>query len=298
MAQELKEIIAIVKDKAAESMDLSPLSVLSEVEQDQITSKSIVSEWGRFTYVFSWMSMLQQKIFDAFTKMVENRIDETKVHNKSWYRLKALAYQHGYDLIDDTDKYPVAIDLTDQIQIDASKVIKQAAIVKRGNSVLRCKIATTNGDDLAPVSAEVLNSFKYYMEEIADAGTTVLPTTSVADTLKIVVNISYNPLVLNSRGERLDGNDLTPAQDAAKAYLKSLAFNGKLVVQNLENFIKTPEGIEVVDIEYVSSKYGLYSYATVGISNAGIINQFRIAEAGYMKLDEVESEFNFIEYND
>ena len=295
MAQSIQEIQEIIKQKVQDSEHLTPLDILTENQQDQITSTSRVSEWGRFVFVFAFVAWLQQKLYDVFKSDIEKRIAESQIHTKAWYRSKALSYQHGYDLIEDTDRYPAAVDFNDQLLIDASKVIKQAAIIKRGGSILRCKIATEQNGELSAVSEEVLTAFNAYMNEIVDAGTVIIPTSDPADDLKLTINIEIDPLVIDPMGQRLDGTNNTPVQDAINQYLKSLDFDGRLVINDLQSYVKNnTEGIRQVDIEYASSKYGFHTYDTVGVNNVGIINQYRTAESGYMKLDEFTSEFNFI----
>lgn len=298
MAQTIKEIQEIIKSKVAESEDLQPLDILTEDEQNQITSTSIVSEWGRFIWIFAFVAWLQQKLFDTHKADVNAILAAGRVHTKGWYRSKILDYQHGYDLIEDTDKYPEAVDQNEQILIDASKQIKQCAIIKRGNSLLRAKVATEVNGELAAVPQDVMDGLQQYIEEFEDAGTNVIATTGIPDDLKLEIDVHFNALIINSLGEVILEPGSTPVKDAINEYLKSIGFNGRLVVNDLEEYIKQVDGIEVVDIQGAYSKHGLHTYESTGVSNAGVIDQFRSAEAGYMKLDEAVSTFNYVPYDE
>jgi len=294
MAQSIKEIKQIILDKKAEASQLDPLEVLTEQEQQNLTSTSRVSIWNLFAYVFASVAWVQQKLFDQQKIDVDKILLEGQIHTKEWYRQKALAFQYGYALIPDTDKYPFPEDYQEAQAIQSSKVIKQASIIKRGNSILRCKTATDENGELVPVSEEVLEAFGHYMNLVADAGTSILPTSDPADDLKIVVIIHFDPLVINNDGTRRDGTNDTPVIDAIKEFLKSITFDGQLIIADLQKAIRAVPGVLIADIESAASKFGFHSYDDITVNNVGSINQFRIAESGYMKLDEAFSVLTYV----
>lgn len=235
-----------------------------------------------------------EKLIDQNQTEINEQIANSRPHTLKWYREKALAFMFGYEL-NESDIYDTT-GLTDE-QIAAAKIIAKAAPVKMQGS-LRLKVVKRTGDELAPLSPAELNAFESYMNSVTDAGTYVIPTTNVADDLKLTLDIYYNDQILAGDGSRLDGTASTPVLDAIKDYLKSLRFNGAFIGTKLQDEIQTVQGVNMVNIVGAWSKYGLYDYENTINPNAGKINEVRVADAGYMKLDEVYTEINFIPFAD
>ncbi len=125
-----------------------------------------------------------------------------------------------------------------------------------------------------------------YAEKIKYAGTRLIVVSRIPDDFKAEYTIYYNPLVLDAYGARLDGTENEPTQKAAKTFLRNLEFNGELILTKLTDYLQTVEGIEEPVLNSASAKYGLFGYSP--------INEYYIADAGYMKLDITNTIFNFV----
>lgn len=230
-----------------------------------------------------------EKLWDIFKSEIETEMAKQKIHSKQWYRQKALDFQYGFSVVPGTDQFDNT-NKTDE-EVEASKIVAQAACVKlisqSGYGILRIKAAKASGDELVKLDESELTALtQYFLRHAADAGTQVKVTSSDADDLFLWMDIYYDPLVLDPTGARLDGTSATPVIDAIKDFLKSLEFNGALVVQDLEYRLRDIEGIRVAKIKEARSKYAAFSYTTTGIVNVGLIDAIRVADSGYMKLDE------------
>ena len=89
----------------------------------------------------------------------------------------------------------------------------------------------------------------------------------------------------------------------SKFILRSLIYchreRGALIVGDLETALRQIEGVSrETKIQEASSKYGQYTYSTMGIPNVGKIDAIRVADAGYMKLDESVLQINYIVNSD
>jgi len=235
-----------------------------------------------------------EKLIDQNQTEINEQIANSRIHTQKWYRQMALDFMFGYEL-GDLDIYDTT-GLTGE-QIAAAKIIANAAPVKMQGS-LRVKVVKRVGDELAPLSPAELNAFESYMNHVTDGGTYVIPTTNVADDLKLTLDIYYNDQILAGDGSRLDGTANTPVLDAVKDYLKSLRFNGAFIGTKLQDEIQTVQGVNMVNIVGAWSKYGSYDYDSTINPNAGKINEIRVADAGYMKLDEANTVINFIPFAD
>lgn len=202
-----------------------------------------------FSIVASAIFLLEQ-IFDTHKKEVNDIIEAKMPHRPSWYRTKALAFQYGFDLIPDTDKYDNTGYTAEQIE--ASKVVKYAAVTKSGGQ-LYIKIASETAGVLAPIAPEVKAAFDFYIEEIADCGVKYLIVNHLPDILKLWINVEINPLVLTADGMSiLNGN--YPVEDAINDYMKDLPFNGELVLAHLVDKLQQVDGVKIPTIYNATSQ--------------------------------------------
>lgn len=261
----------------------------SETFEQRFSSVSLENTWFD---VVAFGGYTLEILFDVFRAETDNKIAQSKVHTPRWYKGKALDYQHGYELVPETDYYDNT-GVSDE-NIAASKIIANAAPVRVGNGNVRMKVVKNSADGYDPVDDDVLTGVNSYFERVTDAGTTVTCTTGPADMLKIVAVVYYDPLILNTQGARLDGTDSTPLQNGIKAHLKSIKFNGALILKRLTDDVEAIQGIKIFQVTEAFSKYGTYAYATTDVPNVGLIHQIRIADAGHMRLDESVLAINWI----
>lgn len=260
----------------------------------KLTSTSMSAIWRQFTYVVAVAHQTIESLWDAFRIEIDERIAQTRVHNRKWYKGKALDFQFGFTL-GESDVYDNT-GYTDE-EIAASKIIANAAVlrlVQNGYGIVRIKAVKKVNDELAPLTEDEITAFRAYWDVVADAGTTVVATTGEADQLKARIDIYFDPQVLSSTGARLDGTDDSPVINGIKAFLKSQEFDGKLIRRQLENHLETIPGVVVPKIVDLWTKYGNYGYDTVGIQSVGIVDEMRTPDSGYLKLDEIESLIEFI----
>lgn len=238
-----------------------------------------------------------EKLMDLFRSDVEERIASTRPHTKSWYREKALAFLFGFEL-GETDIYDTT-GFTDDV-VAAAKIVSNAAAIKTvisGAGALRIKAVRTVANELQPLTAPQLIALSEYMNLVSDAGTTVLCTSGAADDLKLNLDIYYDALVLGADGSRLDGTDLEPVKTAIKDHLKSLKFNGSFVSTYLTDDLQKVSGVILPVIKEARSKFAAYTYTDTA-NGVGLINEVRVADAGYMKLDETVLEINYIAFTE
>lgn len=303
MSRTIKEIQQTILDAKAASIELSALEVTTTQEQtlNTINSTSKVAVWRLWVWIFAFAQYIQEQYWETFKNEIEKRIASSRIHTPKWYREKALDFLYGVALVQDKDYYDLTL-LTDA-QIANAKIISNAAsvrVVQNGYGTLRLKVVRTVGGDYAPVLPEHLTALDvYFNQHIADAGTVVNVTTGEADLLKLKLDVYYDPLILGADGSRLDGTNTSPVIAQIKSYLKSIDFeNGKLVITHLVDKLQQIQGVNLPVVREAFSKYGAYEYTTTGVQNVGVINEIRIADAGYMKLDESELLINYIPYTE
>lgn len=237
--------------------------------------------------IIAYAMFLLEQMFDQHKKEVDLTISEQQSGTKNWYKNKALDFQYGYALIDDTDKYDNTA-LT-QEQIEASKIVKYCSVKESIESNrLVVKIASEANSVLEPLTTDQLESFTAYIEEIKYAGVKVSVVNNPADVLIFDLVVYRDPLVLDASGMSVS-NGTKPVEVRITSYMKELPFNGELVLNDLIEQLRLIEGVNNVYINAASSS----SYDGVGFSDFTFFNVARIPEAGYFKVEN----FNNVSYS-
>ena len=254
---------------------------------NELNSTSKVAIWRLWVYIISVAIWSLEKLFDLHRADIDRRLLELKPHTARWYRNKALAFQYGFDLLPDSDKFNNAG--RSEEQIEASKIVKYSAVVESLNEGrLIVKIATEQGDTLRPITEAQKMSFEAYLATIKDAGVRLSVVNYKPDILHLRMKIVYDPLMLDSNGQSIT-NAFKPVERAIKDYLKNLPFNGELVLAHLIDALQHEEGVKIPHLVLAQSKninsggeYG--AFETIEIS--------KIPTAGYFTIDN----FNDITY--
>lgn len=259
--------------------------VYAKIAADPILPNSISNSsiYRRFTFIICYIIWVVESLFDTHNQEINAIIEAKFPHRTSWYKTKSLAFQYGFDLIRDTDKYDNT-GFTDE-EIEASKVIKYSAVTKSGGQ-LRIKIATETAGVLTPIAPEVKTAFDAYIEDVADAGVNYLVVNLLPDILLLNMQIFINPLVLDANGMSiLNGN--YPVQDAINEFMKELPFNGELVLFDLETKIKAAEGVVIPNI--INAESQAIDINTNQYQDAEPINVKTIPVSGYFKIPNFDN---------
>ena len=292
MARSINEIQQEIINAKAQANELTALDILTRTEQADVPDTgSKVSEWRMWVWVVSQAVWALEKMFDLFREEVEARIAATRVHTRGWYKEKALAFQYG-DSLNESDVYD-DIDTSKQIV----KYVSVRKVVISGRGALKMKLAKDAGGDLAPLSAVELDAFKSYINQVADAGTYVIPESQPADELRVTMNVYYNPQKLGPDGTLLNGSS-KPVEQALNNYLKSLDFDGTLSVTRLTDAIQKAEGVKIPIIKKLEVKSHSGSWVTIYDLDNGPRNEFYNPVAGWMKPDMNNSTINYMAYDE
>lgn len=281
----------------AASAELPAIEVLTENEQQtlgNVTSESRVGILRKIIYVVATAIWAVRQFFAIYTTDLEERIAASKPFTYKWYVATARAYQHGFTL-DDFGDY-INGTATD-VQIAASKIVAQVAFERvtiQGYGVLRCKVAKEVSGNLVPLSVNELQGFNVYMNRKTAFGLRVIGISRAHDSLVLSLRVWYDPLILNSNGERKDGTANTPIIDAVKAYLKSLTFNGELVLTHLTDALQKVDGVKIPKILTAQNSWSGLSMESQLTEYIGPIEETRVAYSGYMRLDTVLTTIEYI----
>ena len=283
MARTLDELIAEYNQAYVEERTEAGLPA------DDPASWSRVSRKRLLRAIQCILCLTVETIFDIFKADVDAKIRELKPHSERWYANKALAYQHGFDLLPDSDLF-VNTGATEQ-DISASKVVKYSAVVEQENDYgrvfLRIKLAKDGGTDLTPLSTPELEGVTEYLRRIKDAGVKLVVQSLPADSLKMKWRLYYDPLILDANGNRLDGTQNEADVTAIKDYLKRLPFNGVYVTQFHIDAVQAVEGIVIAEVDLVQTKYGALPFTSVITKVTPDAGYLRFADGADLEIERI-----------
>ena len=276
MARTIQEIQELIYQAKAQEPALNELN-----------STSKVAIWRLWVYIIAVAIWSLEKLFDLHRADIDKRLAELKPHTARWYRSKALAFQYGFDLLHDSDKFNNTGHTEEQIE--ASKIVKYSAVVESKNEGrLIVKIAGEQGEQLQPITDAQKQAFEAYLQEIKDAGVRLSVVNYQPDVLHLQMRIVYDPLVLDSNGQSII-HATKPVETAIKDYLKRLPFNGELVLAHLIDALQQAEGVKIPHLVLAQSKH-IGTNGNYGAFEA--IEISKIPTAGYFTIDN----FNDITY--
>ena len=276
MARTIQEIQELIYQAKAQEPALNELN-----------STSKVAIWRLWVYIIAVAIWSLEKLFDLHRADIDKRLAELKPHTTRWYRSKALAFQYGFDLLTDSDKFNNTGHTEEQIE--ASKIVKYSAVVESPNEGrLIVKIAGEQGEQLQPITDAQKQAFEAYLQEIKDAGVRLSVVNYQPDVLHLQMKIVYDPLVLDSNGQSII-HATKPIETAIKDYLKRLPFNGELVLAHLIDELQQAEGVRIPHLVLAQSKH-IGTNGNYGAFEA--IEISKIPTAGYFTIDN----FNDITY--
>lgn len=272
--ESINEIQKSMLDKKVELEDLQGLNVLTVEEELAVGSPSSTSKvaiWRLIFYVVASVIWAWKEKWSLFRTEIVRKVEANRPHTEAWYKSKALAFQWGDELVD-SDEYAV-IDTTKQI-------VKQVAIVESDRRLI-VKIATLNGDVLAPLPEEdQVNAFRAYMNKVKDAGTQLLVINEDADRLRLALEYYYDPQLVGSDGVAFTSG-INVVQTAVNQYLNSVEFNGRFELNKLIDYLQKAIGYKDVKITFAGFKAGISTSYTA-------IDRAYQPLSGYMKLEQLD----------
>lgn len=243
MARTIQEISANLKESFVANETLKTIYDLDASKTfDEQFSK--VSLEAILIFIFSTSAWLLEQLWDTFRIETEKRINDAYVTSRQWYYRKALEFQKGDSLEFDSKTYSYRYPVIDE----SKQIVKNVAVRQVVDmEVTKLKIYFSDGSK-QPLTGDLRNSFETYMREIGAAGTHYLFVSEAPDPLRIHLRVYYDPLVLDSKGTRLEG-DGKPVEETIETYLNTLEYGGTFYASKLVDMIQNTEGVEDVELD-------------------------------------------------
>ena len=271
MDQRFKEIQQTILDAKASAASLNALEVLTESEQsmNNADSKSYVSIWRRWVWVFAFALWLHEKI-------VLRNAENSRPQNQPNFKETVLNFRDGLELV--WKNYQWQYDLTDVPDADARKIIGRCAVLEPDDGDIVVKIAVKDSGEWGPASDEQEARILAYLKKMKVPGVTVRLINQPADLLKVVLTVYVNPLEIDLETGRLLSapDEIYPVLDAIESYLGNLEFNGTFVKDFFKAQIRAAAGVKLAKINSMQWKYQGFPYTD--------FDEWQLPESGHFRL--------------
>lgn len=154
----------------------------------------------------------KDRLLSAWLKEVEQTAEATRYGTYRWWVKAAKEFQDGdtTEVIDGAVRYA---------EIDETKRIVKAATVVQDGRNLTIKVAKAQGDSLAPLSAQELQRFRGYVQNIKPIGIVCNAVSGEAASVELVARVVYN---IERSAQEMEAE----VKSAVNDYLGNIGFGG------------------------------------------------------------------------
>lgn len=259
---------------------------------DGLDSTSKLSIYNMWAYAVAYIIWLLYQFFELYQIETDQKIKAQKIYSLLWFRDKALSYRHGHPLVKEDYDLVYSDEGYTEEEIATALVVKRAAVKEielNNRKFLFVKCATEVDGELAKLPDTQIQGIVDYFKRIKPAGTKLEVFSDKPDDLRLEVDFYYDPLVLTGTGARIDGTKSQPVQDAIRAYLKNLSFDGEFSTAYLEDLIQAVSGCSNGEAYIRAASYNFQTP-----ENFEVINSTVTANSGYMQILPENLTINFI----
>ncbi|KFC59806.1 hypothetical protein FEM08_13170 [Flavobacterium gilvum] len=226
-------------------------------------------------------------ILSFHEKIVETNANNTRPQNQQNLKQTMLDYHDGLDLVWINGGWQY--DLTGVADAEERKIIDRCAVLESDEGLV-FKVATDNAGNLEPVTPAQQIRIEAYIIKKKMPGVPFSLINQTADLIKANLTVYVNPLVIDlPTGKLLSATtDVYPVKDAIQLYLANLEFDGAFVKDFFRTTLKEAEGIELVVINSIQSKFAGFPFIDTG--------EWRIPDAGYFKLLDENLTITYLPY--
>lgn len=227
--------------------------IIESVASDAVLSEKLintgkVSIWRLIVFIVSYAIFLHEQI-------VEKNAENSRPHTKRWYRDQALNFMDGHELTWKDGQFMYDTTGMSESQINEAKPITHVAISEAANGVLVIKTARKEPHGTFPLPLGVHGRFMSYMSQIKDAGNRLQYINQVPDELELEMTIWVDDMLIDTEtGTLINDAGRFPIENACKAYLDSLEFNGAFVKTFLVDMLQQVEGVKIPKVENLNHR--------------------------------------------
>ncbi len=250
----------------ARSIDEIFNTIISEkqarAELSGLTSVSVTAIWRVYAYVIAVVIWAHEKYFDQYKADLQQLVDSAVVGTGQYYINALLKFQAG-DALAVLSSGRLGYEVIDT----GKNIIKLASYVEQPGGIVLLKAAKLDGSgNVVPLAAGELTQAIGYVNKIRFAGVRTTVISEPADKLRAYIQVYYNSLLDLSVVR-------TAVENAIKAYLQHLSFDGAVYASKLQDAIQQVSGVEDVELTLLraTSSLGTVLFERIYKTRAGYI---------------------------
>lgn len=276
--QEYYDLLIAEKESMSSLWALQPnINENSQSLLDDLTTTSKVALWRLMVWLFAYGLSINETVLEIYA-------DSTESGTPRWYQKKASQFQYGDPLVivNNAPQY-AAVN-------ESNQIIKLVAVVEALDGRVILKVSKLDGSgEPEPLTTGEKTAFESYMYAVKFAGTRTTVISQAADDMMLAMKVTYDALVLNSDGSRIDDATIFPVNDAVDAFLKNLTYNGILYLDELTAAVRTAFGVVHATIIAAKGK-PFYASAVDYVDIVVDADQKYNPEAGYLRISTTPGE--------
>lgn len=262
MARTVSEIQQQMLDNIAADATLATL----------LTSTSKRAIYRLYTYIVAVAINALEQLIDIFTASVEATAATAAPATSAWLQAQIFKFQYSatvpqvIQLINYAPAYPV---------VDESlRIITRCAVTTNLSNQVVVKVA--KGATPTALDSTELESLQSYVNQIGIAGVNYTCTSSASDKLFVQANVYYQ----GQYSAVIKANVIA----AIDAFLAAIPFNGQMKISDLEDTIRSVEGVnDIVSVNVrVRDNATAFASAAYLVQNQQVIGRLWSTVAGYM----------------
>lgn len=189
-------------------------------------------------YIVSVAIWSLERIMDGVREEINTRVETGILCSIPWYHALCLNFQLGHALEFNESTFRFEYPM----EAPAARIIKFAAVRQlevEGVTKLRLYVSKAGKE---PLTASERQAFTRYVREAGAAGTHFEIVSEAPSPLGFGLQVSYDPLVLDTEGVRLDGGG-KPVEEAISGYLDTIKYGGVFNRTKLVDAIQKADGV-------------------------------------------------------
>lgn len=205
-------------------------------ELAELNSTSNVAYFRLLKDMWALLVQMVEGSWERLQAEINTLLDAKRIGSVEWYAEQAKLFQMGdaVAVVDGKAGYDV---------VDPSKriVVQSACIEDLTTGRLLLKVVKAPSINL---SAEEIQAFRAYINQIKFAGVVVDVVSLRADQIKVTATVEYDRQILAANGSLLTDNTKFPVVDALRAYLASLPFDSVVSWTGITDYMQKVAGVK------------------------------------------------------
>ncbi len=206
---------------------------------DDLASGSPVSNWRMYIAACAASNFVNEQLIAEIQQELEDRLVDQGIGQENWYARKALEFRYGYSLqfIDEEYRY------TQTALADSSALIvkRASAVVEAGQ--LRVKAAKISSGSVTKLTQSEVDALRKYLDKLNPVGIPLGVISDDPDESAYELDVYFDPQVLNDSGELLSDTSIKPVDEAIKAYIQDLPFDGTWNLNDMIDKVQNARGV-------------------------------------------------------